>query len=127
MAISIEGPCQSYKHQYYRSQYNCLYLPYVEKLSFRLSHLALKHQKYYDFLMHNVLPGGMESDIMKACRVKIVTMGKIKKCVGFGNEEHVDKCDKIVKEECKKIKTFIAEGKNHVRADVVSMALYLDK
>ena len=43
MASPIEVPCQSYKHQYYRSHYNALYQLYVEKLTFRLSHLALKH------------------------------------------------------------------------------------
>ena len=53
--------------------------------------------------MHNVLPGGMDTDIMKACRVKIVTMGVKNKCVGFGNEENVDNYDKIGKEECKRL------------------------
>lgn len=127
MASPMEGPCQSYKHQYYRSHYDALYQPYAEKLTFRLSHLALKHQQYFYFLMNHILPGGMDLDVIKSCRVKILTMGLKNKTIGFANELHVDKCDKIGQVECKNIDNLIKEGINQRNIEVLSMARYLEK
>ena len=70
MASPIEGTRQSYKNQYYRQAYNLLYQPYSERLLCFLSHETLKHQKIYDFLMNNVLSGGMEETSMRIAEQK---------------------------------------------------------
>ena len=82
MASPIDGSLTHYTNQYFRNSYNKLYVPYVEVSTNTLSSFAIMHQPFVDRLMFNILPNGMEKTLLKSCRVKIITMGQISKCIG---------------------------------------------
>jgi hypothetical protein len=93
-ADMTRGPGEGVNHQYYRQEYTDLLLPVCETILSTLTTAAKNHARALDPIVYRLLMMSQDEDpVLGVCRRKILTMGRLAKCLGFANSPHSDRLD----------------------------------
>jgi hypothetical protein len=88
------GPGEAGQHQYHRQEYADILLPPCEVLMAHLVRQAKCLARSLDPIIYRLLLMKQYDDpLLGICRRKILTMGLLKKCLGFANTPHTDHFD----------------------------------